>query len=178
MKTKNLERYLNSFAKHVVMGAKKDLQQAKGAGTDLEKSISFKIVHDKDGFVIQFYMADYGEFVDKGVSGNSKNRSYTDYKGVSQPTPYKYKQKQPPPGILAKWISKKKIKGRDKKTGRFISNMSLAYIIGRSIKKKGIPGLSFFQKPLGLGLSRYGKNFLKNLKEDILDGITTKTIKA
>ena len=56
--------------------------------------------------------------------------------------------------------------------------MSLAYIIGRSIKKKGIPGLSFFQKPLGLGLSRYGKNFLKNLKEDILDGITTKTIKA
>ena len=86
-------------------------------------------------------------------------------------SPYKYTNKQPPPGILAKWISKKGIKGRDKKSGRFISNMSLAFIIGRAIKRDGIKSLSFFQKPLGLGLKQFGKDLLGNVKQDIIETI-------
>jgi hypothetical protein len=164
------------------MGAKQNLQKEKGGGTALEKSISFKVIHDKDGFVIQFYMAEYGEFLDKGVSGKSNSVNYTNYKGKSQSSPYKYTTKGPPVDILSKWIKRKGIKpkglgrGRSKKTGQFISGF--AYLISKKIKREGIKSLSFFQKPLGLGLERYGKNFLQNLKEDILDGITTKTIKA
>ena len=73
----------------------------------------------------------------------------------------------------SKWISKKGMKGRDKKTGRFISNMSLAFIIGRAIKKDGIQGINFFQKPLGLGLKQFGKDLLGAVKEDIIEGLTT-----
>tara|TARA_R100001509_G_scaffold165298_1_gene146282 strand:+ start:496 stop:1023 length:528 start_codon:yes stop_codon:yes gene_type:complete len=173
MKTENIERYLNSFGKQVVNRAKGNIQKAKGGGTALEQSISFKVVTDTDGFKVQFYMADYGTFVDKGVSGNKKQQRFKDYKNKVITSPYKYTTKQPPPGILAKWISKKSIKGRDKKTGRFISNMSLAFIIGRKIKRDGIKGISFFQKPLALGLKQFGKDLLSNVKEDIIAGLTT-----
>lgn len=173
MKTDNIERYLNSFGKQVVNRAKGGLQKAKGGGTNLENSISFKVVTDADGFSVQFYMDSYGTFVDKGVSGNKQKRTFKDYKGQTISSPYKYTNKQPPPGILAKWIKKKGIKGRDKKTGRFISNMSLAFIMGRAIKRDGIQGISFFQKPLGLGLKQFGKNLLGSLKEDIIEGLIT-----
>ena len=132
MDTKNIERYLNSFGKQVVNRAKGGLQKAKGGGSALEQSISFKVVTDADGFSVQFYMEDYGTFVDKGVSGTKVSQSFKDYKNQIKTSPYKYTTKQPPAGILAKWIKKKGIKGRDKKSGRFISHLSLAYIIGRN----------------------------------------------
>lgn len=43
-----------------------------------------------------------------------------------------------PLDVLIKWIKKNKIIGRNKKTGRFISVNSLAFIIQKSIKLKGI----------------------------------------
>ena len=168
MNTANIERYLNSFGKQVVNRAKGNIQKAKGGGTALEKSIKFEVVADKNGFSVNFYMSDYGTFVDKGVSGNKKTQQFKDYLGKVIKSPYKYTNKQPPPNILAKWISKKGIKGRDKKTGRFISNMSLAFIIGRKIKRDGIKSIAFFQKPLGLGLKQFGNNLLKNVKEDVI----------
>ena len=162
-----VERYLNSFGKQVVNRAKGSLQKAKGGGTNLEKSISFKVVKTASGFSLQFFMDSYGKFVDKGVSGTKIKRNYKDYKSKVISSPYKYTTKQPPPGILAKWIKKKGIKGRDKKTGRFISNMSLAFIIGKSIKRDGIKSLSFFQKPLGLGIKQFAPQMLESIKEDI-----------
>jgi hypothetical protein len=173
MKTKNIENYLNSFGKQVVNRAKGNLQKSKGGGTKLESSIRFEIVSDAKGFTVQFYMQSYGAFVDKGVSGNKKKRKFKNYKNQLISSPYSYTSKQPPPNILAKWISKKGIKGRDKKSGRFISNLSLAFIIGRKIKRDGIQGISFFQKPLALGLKQYGKDLLGALKEDIIAGLTT-----
>ena len=177
MDTANIERYLNSFGKQVVNRAKGNLQRAKGGNSALETSIEFEVVTDVDGFSVIFYMSDYGTFVDKGVSGNQQTQKYKNYLGKVIASPYKYTTKQPPPNILAKWISKKGIKGRDKKTGRFISNMSLAFIIGRKIKRDGIKGISFFQKPLGLGLKQFGKDLLGNVKEDIIDTLNKIKVK-
>jgi len=172
MKTDNIERYLNSFGKQVVNRAKGNLQKAKGGGTKLENSISFKVLTEADGFTIQFYMSSYGTFVDKGVSGTKVKRKYTDYKGKSKSSPYKYTTKQPPSRVLDKWIVKKGIAPRDEK-GRFMSRKSISFLIARSIKRKGIEGLSFFQKPLFLGLREFGKDLLGVVKEDIIEGLTT-----
>ena len=51
--------------------------------------------------------------------------------------------------------------------------MSLAFIIGRKIKRDGIKSLAFFQKPLGLGLKQFGQELLGNVKEDIINNLTT-----
>ena len=176
MNTDNIERYLNSFGKQVVAQSKTTLNFKKGGDTKLENSIRFEVVSDADGFSVKFYMSNYGTFVDKGVSGNKQTQKYKDYLGKVINSPYKYTTKQPPPDILAKWISKKGLKGRDKKTGRFISHKSLAFIIGRKIKRDGIKGLSFFQKPLGLGLKQFGKDLLGNVKQDIIDTLNKTTV--
>ena len=118
MKTEALERYLNSFGKQVVNRAKGNLQKAKGGGTNLENSLSFKVITDADGFSVQFFMDSYGTFVDKGVSGTDVRRSFKDYKGKTISSPYKYTTKQPPSRVLDKWIVKKGIAPRDEK-GRF-----------------------------------------------------------
>ena len=172
MKTDNIERYLNSFGKQVVNRAKGGLQKAKGGGTNLENSISFKVVTDADGFSVQFYMDSYGTFVDKGVSGTKVKRSFKDYKGRTISSPYKYTTKQPPSRVLDKWIVKKGIAPRDEK-GRFMSRKSISFLIARSIKRKGIQGISFFQKPLMLGLKQFGKEMLGAVKDDIINGLTT-----
>ena len=172
MKTEALERYLNSFGKQVVNRAKGNLQKAKGGGTNLEKSLSFKVVTSAEGFSVQFYMDSYGTFVDKGVSGTDVRRSFKDYKGRTISSPYKYTTKQPPSRVLDKWIVKKGIAPRDEK-GRFMSRKSISFLIARSIKSKGIQGISFFQKPLMLGLKQFGKEMLGAVKDDIINGLTT-----
>jgi len=172
MKTEALERYLNSFGKQVVNRAKGNLQKSKGGGTNLEKSLSFKVVTSSEGFSVQFYMDSYGTFVDKGVSGTKVKRSFKDYKGRTISSPYKYTTKQPPSRVLDKWIVKKGIAPRDEK-GRFMSRKSISFLIARSIKRKGIQGISFFQKPLMLGLKQFGKEMLGAVKDDIINGLTT-----
>jgi hypothetical protein len=180
MKTEALERYLNSFGKQVVNRAKGNLQKTKGGGTALEKSIDFKVTNNAEGFAVQFFMTDYGTFVDKGVSGTNKVRSFKDYKGKVITSPYKFgtgssrvgKSKGGMSGIMAKWVKKKGFQWRDKK-GRFMSHKSMGYIIARSIYSKGIKGISFFQKPLMLGLKQFGKEMLGAVKDDIINGLTT-----
>ena len=173
MNTEALERYLNSFGKYVVQQSRTNLTKGKkNVSKDLYNSISFKVVTTSKGFSVQFYMDSYGTFVDKGVSGTKVKRSFKDYKGRTISSPYKYTTKQPPSRVLDKWIVKKGIAPRDEK-GRFMSRKSISFLIARSIKRKGIQGISFFQKPLMLGLKQFGKEMLGAVKDDIINGLTT-----
>jgi len=173
MKTEALERYLNSFGKYVVQQSRTNLTKGKkNVSKDLYNSISFKVITTADGFSVQFFMDSYGTFVDKGVSGTDVRRSFKDYKGRTISSPYKYTTKQPPSRVLDKWIVKKGIAPRDEK-GRFMSRKSISFLIARSIKRKGIQGISFFQKPLMLGLKQFGKEMLGAVKDDIINGLTT-----
>ena len=176
MDTKNIERYLNSFGGQVVKDSKALLKKEKG-DTALGKSIRFKVVPTATGFSTKFYMLDYGTFLDKGVSGNKKKRSYKNYKGQTESSPYSYTTKGPPIDILSKWIKKKGIKpkglgrGRSKNTGQFVSGF--AYLISRKIKREGIKSISFFQKPLGIEYKKLQKQMLTELTLDIETYLTT-----
>jgi len=174
VKTDNIERYLESFGKQVVNRSKGNLQKA-GKGGKLENSITFKVITSADGFTVQFYMSSYGQFVDKGVSGTKTKRTFKDYKGKVIKSPYGYKNSkghsQPPSSALDKWAVKKGLAPRDAK-GKFMKRKTLTFLIARSIGRKGIQGISFFQKPLGLGLKQFGKDLLGNVKEDIINSLT------
>jgi len=177
MKTQNIERYLNSFGKYVVQQSRTNLTKGKkNVDKSLYNSINFKVTTDANGFSVKFYMNSYGTFVDKGVSGNEQNQSYKDYRGTEVSSPYKYKSKQPPSGIIEKWIKKRGIRGRVNKNwksagnrgGQFIKDKAFAFLISRNIKAKGIKSTSFFQRPMQLGLKNFGKDLLKAIKEDVL----------
>jgi hypothetical protein len=176
MKTKNIEAYLKAFGKQVVNRAKGSLGKAKGGSTKLAQSIRFEVKPDGNGFVVKFYMADYGTYLDKGVSGTKTKQKFKNQQNQLETSPFSYTTKGPPIDILSKWIKKKGIKpkglgrGRSKKTGQYLSGF--AYLISRKIKREGIKSLSFFQKPLRLGMKEFGKDLLGAIATDITDSIS------
>ena len=172
MNTANIERYLESFGKQVVKDSRELLREDKG-DTSLGNSIRFTVTAEEGGFSTKFYMAEYGQFLDKGVSGNKEKQSYINYDGKKVKSPGKgYTTQHPPTSIIEKWIKRKGLKGRNKKTGRFIKDKSFAFAIAKSIQKKGIKSLSFFQKPLGLQFNKLEKDMLKILTLDIRSYLT------
>ena len=171
MNTANIERYLESFGKQVVKDSRSLLEKAKG-DTSLGESIRVQVTKEDGGYSTKFYMASYGEYLDKGVSGNEKKRTFKNFDGNTKNSPFKYTTKHPPTGLIEKWIKRKGLKGRNKKSGRFITNQSFAFAIAKSIQKKGIKSLSFFQKPLGLEFKKLEKDMLKILTLDIRSYLT------
>ena len=183
MNTKHIEDYLNRFGKQVANRAIANLGRKKGGKTKLAQSIKFEVVKTSTGFVVEFYMLDYGAYLDKGVSGTKKVQSYKDYENQTKTSPYAYRNakghSQPPTGVIDKWVVRKGIKGSRSQTGQFIKRKSLVFAIAKSIGMKGIKSLSFFQKPLGLGLKQFGGDLLNAISEDIISDISkyTTTVK-
>ena len=180
MDTTNIERYLDSFGKQVVRDAKGILSSAKG-NTALGSSIRFEVTPDSTGFSTKFYMEDYGTYLDKGVSGTQQQRSFKSYNKQTQSSPYSYKaakgHSQPPTGIIDKWVVKKGLEGTRDKEGKFIKRKSLVFVVARSIGRKGIKSLSFFQEPLGVGYRALKEELLKEVKLDIESYLVTFTKK-
>jgi len=178
MNIPSLERYLNSFGKQIVKQAKENLSAADKKGA-LENSIDFFVIRKGGSITVRFKMNSYGAFVDKGVSGTDKKRSFKDYKGKTVKSPFSYKKSkghsQPPTKALDKWIVKKGIAPRDK-GGKFISRKSIKFLIARSIGKKGIQGISFFQKPLMLGMKQFSSKFGKAIADDIVNSLRQQKI--
>jgi hypothetical protein len=176
VETKNIERYLESFGKQVVNRSKGNLQRA-GKGGKLEDSIKFEVVPDGNGFVLQFYMSIYGQYVDKGDSGTKVKRTFKNYKKKVVSSPYSYKNSpkhsQPPSSALDKWVVRKGIAPRDA-SGKFMKRKTITFLIARSIGRKGIQGISFFQKPLGLAMKDFPTLVLKAIRKDISDNLKPK----
>lgn len=170
---KAVENYLNRFATSIVNKSKGILKKKKKVVTgNLLNSIKFKIIKTAKGYDVQFSMLDYGEFIDKGTSGSQKKRTYVDYEGKRKNSPYSF-GKTKDGGLtrgLDKWIVMKGIAPRDAK-GRFISRKSLKFLMARKIYTQGHDGLSFFQKPLQLGMKNFADKLGKALKVDILNNL-------
>ena len=87
----------------------------KSASGDLIDSLDYDVKSTAEGFILELQALEYLRYVDSGRRPG----------------------KQPPTKPIEKWIKDKGIKGRDKK-GRFIKDKSTAFLIARSIGKKGI----------------------------------------
>ena len=188
MKTTNVEKYLKSFGQEVVRGAKANLQSAGKGGGNLENSLDFKVKPDGNGFILQFLMADYGTFVDKGVkgaggtikSGKHKGtwggrRYYTTWEGQRKDSPYKYGSgKGKKNGIykgIGSFIKKKGLQPRSE-GGQYMTTVGLKIAIVKVLWIKGIHGISFFQQPLGLAMKDSGEKLLEAMTKDIIDSIS------
>jgi len=175
MDHKNVERYLNSLGTQVVNRAKASLGKEKGGGTALAGSIRYELTKE---FTVKFFMASYGKFLDKGVSGTQVKRSFKNQENQDEKSPFSYTTKGPPIDILSKWIKMKGIKpkgfkrGRSKKTGQYLAGF--AYLISRKIKRDGIKALSFFQKPYGLAMKDFDFLYGQALRQDIEEALKVK----
>jgi hypothetical protein len=99
-------------------------------------------------------------FVDKGVKGSKSSAKAPN-------SPYSFKSKMPPVAVIAKWVKRRGLKGRDKE-GKFIKDNTLAYLIARSIFQKGMKPSLFFTKPFEAGYKKYiDIDLLKSFGDDL-----------
>ncbi len=172
MQLKETREALNNFGKFVVQQARSRLTKGgKNVNKKLYKSIKYKPITSKDYIGVIFEMEDYGKFQDEGVRGA---KSYYADENTSG-SPYKFKSKggkrglkgMPPPKAFKDFIKKKGIKGRDAKTGRFITNETLQFLIARSVFEKGIRASMFFTKPFNQAFDKLPKELQEKFGIDI-----------
>lgn len=164
-----LKEALGRFADGVVDKAQRNLtSQRRNVSGTLRDSIDYNLKESASGdsFSLDFLMEKYGMFIDEGVSGIKKKYN----------TPYSYKSKMPPRGVIDKWVVRKRLSGIRDDKGRFISRKSLVYLIQRSIYQKGIKPSYFFTKAFKLEFKRLPQDIQKAFQLD-LDNFMKFTLK-
>jgi len=170
MDFKNVDEVLNAFAERVIDNSKKNLVDDRKSFGDLYNTLSYTYEKEKDLFLIDFLMEDYGAFVDKGVRG--KTSTYPETSAAL--SKYQYGSGTGQKGGLTKginsWLQKKRFQWRTK-DGRFMSYESMSYIIARSIYNKGLKANLFFTTPFELGLQNLPKQLTDAFSLDIENAI-------
>ena len=167
----NVEKELKNFAKYVVTKSRMNLKTSdKNSSGKLAKSLDSDVKKSKNSFQLTFMMEDYGMFQDKGVRGKTSSTKAPN-------SPFKFGSGRGKKGGLTeginKWVKRKRFQFRDKKTGRFLSYNSTAFLITRSIYNKGIAPSLFFTKPFEKAFKNLDKDLIEAYKLDVEQLIKT-----
>lgn len=157
----NTKDSLNKFAKYVIQQSRSNLSKnKKNVSSDLYGSLGYDLQVNPNSFSLEFYMADYGQFVDQGVSGIK--RKYN--------TPFSYTNKKPPMQPLADWAKARRIRLRDEK-GKYKKGnyRTIGFILQRSIYEKGIKPSLFFTKPFEKAFDNLPDDLIKRFGLDLDD---------
>ena len=93
---------------------------------------------------VYFQMEEYGEFQDQGVKGKKSSSR-------APKSPFKFGSGRGKKGGLTeaieKWVKSRRFQFRDKRSKKFMSYKSTAWLITKSIYAKGLKPTLFFTKP-------------------------------
>jgi hypothetical protein len=167
----NVEKELRNFAKYVVTKSRMNLKTSdKNTTGELAKSLDSDVKVSKNSFQLTFSMEDYGVFQDKGVRGKTSSTKAPN-------SPFRFGSGTGKKGGLTeginKWVKRRRFQFRDKKTGRFMSYNSTAFLISRSIYNKGIAPSLFFTKPFEKAFKNLDKDLIEAYKLDVEQLIKT-----
>ena len=161
-----VEKTIKRFRDYVIQQSRSNLSKSgKNSSKELYNSLKGEVVTENGFTIVGFQMADYGAFVDQGVKGKTSSNKAPN-------SPFKFGSGTGKKGGLTKginqWVKQKGFQFRDRKSGRFLSYDSTAYLITRSIFNKGIKPSLFFTKPFEAGYKKYiDVDLLKAFGQDI-----------
>ena len=170
----SVKQALDTFGKSIVKQSRTNLTKKKKNDTKgLYNSLSYDLNVSKNSFSLSISMDKHGKFIDKGVKGVSSSAKAPN-------SPYKFGTGTGKKGGLTNgiygWVRRKRIQFKDKKTGKFMSYKSTAFLIRNSIWNKGIETTNFFTKPFETAFNRLPDDLINafSLEVDDLFNFTTK----
>lgn len=138
---------INLGASQTIDG-KKRVTDSTGA---LRNSLGYRVKQNRtsagqfsSGFKLELTSSvDYASFVEQGVKGSDST------KASAKKSPFKFKSRNLPSGVMASWINNKPIRLREQGTGKFSKNTAvakkqLAYVLGRAVATKGISAVKYY----------------------------------
>ena len=170
MQLKETQKALDIF-KQLVLNQSRAMLSKKG------KNVSSDLYRSLDGFVkampnsisVSFEMEEYGYYQDRGVKGAKS--SYPEIGRYG--TLAKFGSGKGKKGGLSKgikqWVRAKRFQFRDKKTGKFLSYDSTAFLITRSVYNKGIKPSLFFTKPFERAFEKLPNELINSFGLDVED---------
>jgi len=171
MNLADFEKVLGRFADDVNNAAKRELGSRRigknrsygVASRSLQKSLTYKL---KGGRVSFGSPLPYAAFIHWGVNGTRKNQN----------APYSFRSKQPPSGPIMEWMRAKPVRLRDA-SGKFVKQTesrlkSAAFLIARSIKRKGIVGLRYYSVALETIVPQYREELGEALAQDLVKALS------
>ena len=162
MQLKETQKVLDVF-KQVVLNQSRAMLSKKGknVSNDLYRSLDGVVKAMPNSISVSFEMEEYGYYQDRGVKGKTSTYSEIGKYGTLAKFGSGTGKKGGLTKGIEKWIRKKRFQFRDKKTGKFMSYNSTAYLITRSIWNKGIKPSLFFTKPF--------ENAFKKLPDELIE---------
>jgi len=166
MELKTVDELIKKYRSYVIQQARTNLTKGgKNVSSQLYNSLKSEVLKENNYSLINFSMESYGAYQDLGVKGKSNSTKAPN-------SPFKFGSGKGLKGGLTqgidKWVRAKGIQFRDKKSGKFLSYQSTAFIITRSIYQTGIRPSLFFTKPYQRANDIYlGSELLKAFKADI-----------
>lgn len=167
---------IKRFKDYVIQQSRSNLSKGgKNVTKRLYNSIKGEIVSEDNYTIVGFSMDEYGAYQDQGVKGaKSSSRA--------PKSPFRFGSGTGREGGMregiGKWVQRRRIQFRDKKSGKFLSYQSTAYIISRSIYNKGLKPSLFFTKPFEAGFIKYiDTDLIKAFSQDV-DTIIDYNLKA
>jgi hypothetical protein len=174
MNLTDFEKVLGRFAEDVNNAAKRELGSRKigknrsygVASRSLQKSLTYSL---KGGRVSFGSPLPYAAFIHWGINGTRKNRN----------APYSFRSKQPPMEPILQWMKAKPVRLRDA-SGKFVKQTesrlrSAAFLIARSIKRKGIEELRYYTVALESIVPQYREELGQALAQDLLRSLEFKS---
>lgn len=155
----NVKETLTTFANRVRKQARTNLTKGKhNVSRELYDSIDYDLEVHANSFSLSFFMEDYYDFLDRGVSGTERKYS----------TPYSYKSSsnllgfELATGTFGKWAKARGIRFRSL-GGQFAKGdfKTIGIAIALAKKRKGIKPTHFFSKPF--------KSAFKDLPDDVVE---------
>jgi hypothetical protein len=164
------EAMLGLYTIKFIEEANKNLAQTNSVSSGkLQDSLGFKNTFTGQKYIVDYLAEDYYKFVDEGVQGTGPG-------SINNTSPFRYKNKMPPIADIQKWLKTNKGKGRARDVNRYgmvgvesksISDRSLAFLIARSIKRKGLKATGFWSKAWAETFKDFDEQMSKALGEDI-----------
>jgi len=141
----NVQIALDEFKNYVIKQSRANLtRKDKNVNRKLYNSLKGSARKLPNSIEIFFEMEEYGEYQDKGVKGKTSAAKAPD-------SPFRFGSGTGKDGGLTKnikkWVKQRKLKFKDKKSGKSMSYNSTAWLIIGSIYNKGIKPSLFFTKP-------------------------------
>ena len=175
MQKDEVQKALDRFKDHIIAQAKRNL-------TNKDKNVSKKLYNSIEGEVkvfpnsigMYFSMEEYGAYQDLGVKGKKSASK-------APQSPYRFGSGTGKKGGLTaameKWVVQRRIQFKDRKSGKFMSYKSTAWLMTRSIYSKGIKPSLFFTKPFEAAFKRLPDLLIEKFGLDMVDLFKTTKFK-
>lgn len=152
MKFSRTEALLNSFAQTIVNRYRDKISEY--ASGKLYKTIDYSITSQNDSYLVTINLEEYWKFIEKGRRAGAK---------------------MPPVSAIENWIKVRKIIPRPVtlKSGRqrVPTVQQLAYVIARSISRKGIAPRPFMRESIEYTMKDFQSKLSAAVREDVLENL-------